>query len=85
MKQVWVNSSTWALTASTTRAALLPTVVTAMPEPRSIRLLPSASTTMPPPARTPNTGIVVLTPWATADALRAISCCDRGPGIAVTR
>ena len=85
MKQVCVNASTWAWTASTTRGALLPTVVTAMPDPRSIRQLPSTSTTMPPPARTPNTGIVVPTPWATADVLRAISSCERGPGMAVTR
>ena len=51
MKQVWVKSATCARTASTTRGAALPIVVTAMPEPRSISRLPSTSSTMPPPAR----------------------------------
>ena len=36
MKQVWVKSATWARTVSTTRGAALPTVTTAMPEPKSI-------------------------------------------------
>ena len=36
---------------STTRGAALPTVVTAMPEPRSMSELPSTSTRTPPPAR----------------------------------
>ena len=51
MKQVWVKSATCACTRSTTRGAALPTVVTAIPEPKSISWLPSASTRMPPPAR----------------------------------
>ena len=51
MKQVWVKSATWACTRSTTRGAALPTVVTAMPEPKSISWLPSTSTRTPPPAR----------------------------------
>lgn len=51
MKQVCVNASTWSRTASTTRVALLPTVVTAIPDPRSMSELPSTSTTTPPPAR----------------------------------
>ena len=85
MKHVWVNFSTWALTASTTRCALLPTLVTAMPDPKSIRLLPSMSTTTPPAARSAKTGMVVPTPAATAAALRAIKSCDRGPGRAVTK
>lgn len=49
MKQVWVNSATCARTASTTRGAELPMVVTAMPEPRSMSRLPSTSSMMPPP------------------------------------
>src|SRR3954466_8218362 len=53
MKQVWVNAATWSRTASTTAGALLPTVVTAMPEPRSMNELPSTSTTTPPPAAAP--------------------------------
>jgi hypothetical protein len=43
MKQVWVNRSTWARTASTTRGAALPTLVTAMPEAKSIHSRPSTS------------------------------------------
>ena len=85
MKQVWVNCATCSLTAATTRGALLPIVVTAMPEPKSIRLLPSTSTTTPPPASTAKTGIVVPMPLATAPVFRAISSSERGPGIAVFR
>src|SRR6185369_15026842 len=85
MKQVWVNAATWSATASTTRGALLPTVVTAIPEPRSIRWLPSTSITIPPPARAANTGMVVPTPGGTAACLRRMSSRDRGPGISVTR
>ena len=51
MKQVWVKSATCSCTRSTTRGAALPTVVTAMPEPKSISWLPSTSTRMPPAAR----------------------------------
>ena len=50
MKQVWVKRSTWARTASTTRGAALPTLVTAMPEPKSIHSRPSTSVSVPPPA-----------------------------------
>jgi hypothetical protein len=50
MKQVCVNRCTWSATASVTRGALLPTVVTAMPEPKSMSELPSTSTMTPPPA-----------------------------------
>ena len=51
MKHVWVKSATWRWTASTTRGAALPTVVTAMPEPKSMSWLPSTSRRIPPPAR----------------------------------
>src|SRR5674476_1220069 len=74
MKHVWVKSSTWDFTADTTRGAELPTVVTAIPEPRSIRWLPSTSTRSPVP-----------TPAETADNLRFWSSSEQGPGIAVTR
>ncbi len=47
-----MNAAAWAATAAATRGLLLPTVVTAMPEPRSISELPSTSTTTPPPAAT---------------------------------
>ena len=80
-----MKASTCACTAATTRGALAPTVVTAMPEPRSMRWLPSTSTTMPPSARAAKTGIVVPTPPATAEVLRAISARERGPGTGVTR
>jgi hypothetical protein len=52
MKQVCVKDCTCSATAAATRGALLPTVVTAMPEPKSIRELPSTSTMTPPPAAT---------------------------------
>ena len=85
MKQVWVNSATWARTASTTRGAELPIVVTAMPEPRSMSRLPSTSSTMPPAARAANTGMVLPTLADTAAARRLVSFSDVGPGISVTR
>ena len=58
MKQVWVNWATCACTAATTFGCALPSVVTAMPEPRSMSELPSASTTTPPPAATAWIGTV---------------------------
>ncbi len=48
MKQVCVNALICSVTASITRWLPLPTVVTAMPDPKSISWLPSASRTMPP-------------------------------------
>ena len=65
MKQVWVNAATCACTRLTTSGAALPTVVTAMPEPRSISELPSTSWSTPPPAAVTKTGRVVPTPSAT--------------------
>src|SRR5690606_30210970 len=85
MKHVCVNCAACAWTAATTFGCALPTVVTAMPAPRSMSELPSASTTTPPPAATAWMGAVWPTPEATAAALRSSSCCERGPGIAVTR
>ncbi len=85
MKQVCVNSATCARTASTTAGAELPIVVTAMPEPRSIRRLPSTSSRMPPPARATNTGRVTATLWDTATVRRLFNSSDAGPGISVTR
>ena len=85
MKQVWVNAATWSRTASTTAGALLPTVVTAMPEPRSMNELPSTSTTTPPPAAAAYTGMMLLTPAETAAERRAASSRERGPGTSVTR
>jgi hypothetical protein len=52
MKQVWVNRSTASRTASTTAGAALPTLVTAMPAPRSMSTLSSASRSVPGPAST---------------------------------
>src|SRR6185312_10207308 len=85
MKQVWVNAATWSRTASTTAGALLPTVVTAMPEPRSMNELPSTSTTTPPPAAAAYTGMTLPTPAETAAERRAASSRERGPGTSVTR
>ena len=56
MKQVWVNCATCSVTRLTTRSALLPTEVTAMPEPKSMSELPSTSTRTPPPAAVTKTG-----------------------------
>ena len=53
-------------TAAATRGALLPTLVTEIPDARSIRRLPSTSSTIPPPARATKTGSVVPTPAGTA-------------------
>jgi hypothetical protein len=50
MKHVWVNLATWSRTASTTRGAELPTLVTAIPAAKSIHSRPSTSTIVPPPA-----------------------------------
>ena len=48
MKQVCVKAAICSVTASMTRWLPLPTVVTAMPEPKSMSWLPSTSRTMPP-------------------------------------
>ena len=80
-----MNCATCACTAATTLGCALPSVVTAMPEPRSMSELPSASTMTPPPAATASIGAVCPTPAATAAALRARSSCERGPGMLVTR
>src|SRR5215475_2226484 len=62
MKQVWVNCATCSVTLVTTSSALLPTEVTAMPDPKSMSELPSTSTTTPPPAADTNTGSTWLKP-----------------------
>ena len=85
MKQVWVNLAACSATRADTRGAALPTETTAIPEPKSIRELPSASTITPPPASVTNTGSTVLTPRATARSRLAISSREMGPGISVTR
>src|SRR4051795_8583024 len=84
MKQVCVKAATCSRTASTTAGAALPTLTTAMPEPRSISELPSTSTSTPPPARSTNSGTVVPTAEDTAAVRRARSSRDRGPGSSVT-
>ncbi len=84
MKQVWVNRSTCSVTAATTSGAALPTLVTAMPEPRSTSELPSTSCRIPPPARSTKTPSAVPMPGGTAAARRAASSRERGPGISVT-
>ncbi|CAG7609869.1 exported hypothetical protein [Actinacidiphila bryophytorum] len=84
MKQVWVNSASCSAALRTTIGALLPTEVTAMPEPKSISRFPSTSSTTPPPARRTYTGSVTPTPSATAAAFLADNSCDFGPGTAVT-
>ena len=85
MKQVWVNLAACSATRAATRGAALPTETTAIPAPKSIRELPSASTITPPPASVTNTGSTVLTPRATARSRLASSSRETGPGISVTR
>ena len=80
-----MNAATWSVTLRTTAGAAFPTETTAIPEPRSISELPSASMMTPPPAASTNTGSVVPTPSATAAFLRASSSVERGPGMSVTR
>ena len=81
-----MKSASCAVARRTTASALLPTEVTAMPEPKSMKrvavdvLEDAAARTA---RRTP--AVTVPTPPATAACLRAISSCDFGPGIAVTR
>ncbi|CAG6391616.1 exported hypothetical protein [Actinacidiphila cocklensis] len=84
MKQVWVKSASCSVALRTTAGALLPTEVTAMPEPKSISRFPSTSSTIPPPARRTYTGRVTPTPSATAADFLADNSCDFGPGTAVT-
>src|SRR6478735_2427979 len=84
MKQVWVNAATCSDTAAATLGAALPTLVTAIPEPKSISEFPSTSTRTPPPARSMNTGNAVLTPADTTELRRANNSRERGPGSSVT-
>src|SRR5450755_1207837 len=84
MKQVCVKRVTCSITRLTTSSALLPTDVTAIPEPKSISELPSASTTIPPPAAVTNTGRTWLSPRATLRCLRSSSAREAGPGMSVT-
>ena len=66
-----MNLATCSATRALTRGAALPTETTAMPDPKSISELPSASTITPPPASVTNTGSTWLTPRATARSRRA--------------
>jgi len=50
VKHVCVKRCTCSMTAAVTCGSALPTLVTAMPEPRSMSELPSTSTMTPPPA-----------------------------------
>ena len=80
-----MNAETCSMTRLTTSSALLPTEVTAMPEPKSISELPSTSTTIPPPAAVTKTGSTWLSPRATLRCRRSSSSREAGPGISVTR
>src|SRR6187402_3920669 len=85
MKHVCVKAAACLCTASTTLGCELPTEVTAIPAPRSMSELPSASTITPPPAATAAIGTVCATPAATAASFRARRAREAGPGISVTR
>src|SRR6478672_6498368 len=84
MKQVCVKAAACSCTRDTTDGAALPTLATAMPEPRSISELPSTSTRTPPPAAVTKTGSAVPTPSATCCFLRSSRSREPGPGISVT-
>ena len=85
MKQVWVKAASWAATRSATSLLLAPREVTAMPEAKSIRRLPSTSSMMPPSARVTKTGSVMPKPLVTCAVRSACSSVERGPGMAVAR
>jgi hypothetical protein len=51
VKRVWVTFCSCSEAADTTFSTVWPTVVTPMPAPRSMKALPSTSTTMAPWAR----------------------------------
>ena len=80
MKQVWVNAATAPAPRATTAGSEAPTLVTAMPEPRSMNELPSTSVMMPPSASATKTGTLEATPPATTALRRAASSADLGPG-----
>jgi hypothetical protein len=84
-KQVWVNLAACSCTRETTSGALAPTLVTAIPEARSMRWLPSTSTMMAPPARSTKTGRFVPSPRGTACERRCWMARESGPGSSVTR
>src|SRR5215471_8347186 len=76
MKQVCVKRSTCSRTASTTRGAELPTLVTAMPDAKSIHSRPSTSVSVPPLAWSTYDVSTELTPRATAADRRLPSSSD---------
>ena len=57
-----MNLAACSATRAATRGAALPTETTAIPDPKSISELPSASTITPPPASVTNTGSDVADP-----------------------
>ena len=59
-------------------------MVTAIPEPRSMKRLPSTSSRIPPAARAQNTGMVTPTARETEATRRLASSVELGPGMAVT-
>ena len=67
MKQVWVNFVGLLGEPLDDRGAALPTLVTAMPEPKSMSRLPSTSTRSAPSAWSTYTGSVTPNPRATAE------------------
>ena len=83
MKQVWVNLATCSRTRATTRGSELPTLVTAIPEAKSISWLPSTSRRTPPEASSTYTGSTVPTARLTARRRRSCNDCEPAPGSAV--
>src|SRR4051794_18424046 len=83
-KHVCVSSSACRWTAATTSGAAWPTLSTEMPVAKSIKRLPSTSSTIAPEARAVTTGWRFATPTGTAVARRANHSVLLGPGISVT-
>jgi hypothetical protein len=84
MKHVCVKWVTASWTAATTRGFEAPTEVTAMPVPKSMKVLPSTSRITPPSASAAYTGIVEAMALETAFERRAASSVERGPGTGPT-
>src|SRR5436190_7328551 len=83
-KQVCVSSSSCRWAAATTSGAVCPTFRTEMPVARSIRRLPSTSSTIAPDARAVTIGWMLATPGGMAAARRSNRARLLGPGTSVT-
>ena len=69
--------------ASTTRGSECPTFIVPIPPPKSIKVLPSTSVMVAPPASWAKMGAPVFMPAATAPCRRSMRALLFGPGISV--